>query len=136
MARRMFDGYPTSWGSNRAAVFGHAGPASYTQVVITPGTSPVTGGDTVTAVEAGMKYLDKVNGGVTDDGAFTVTPIQITQSSSTSGNPPQPGASWKLRWVANKTATYAGQAQTAGSEAVAASNLSTFVVRLAAIGPK
>ncbi len=41
---------------------------------------------------------------------------------------------WQLVWVSLTTATVGGQSQTAGQEAAAGSNLSTFTVRLAAIG--
>lgn len=127
---RPLDSYPDAWGAHRASVFPHAGPTSYTVVTITPGTVPSTGGDTVQAVEAGFKFFDHVSGGVTDDGAFTVQAIPVTITNIVGG----PSTTYKLRWVANKTATYGGQAQTINTEAVATTNLSTFTVRLKAIG--
>lgn len=133
--RKALDGYPTSWGSSRACVWGHSGPASYTQVTILAGTIPVTGGDTAQAVEACLKYFDKVYGGMTDDGSFIVTPIPVTITPLTS-TVGAASKTYKLRWVSNVTATVGGQAQTAGSEAVAGTNLSAQTVRLSAIGPK
>jgi hypothetical protein len=41
---------------------------------------------------------------------------------------------WQLVWISLTTATVGGQAQTAGQEAVAGTNLSAFTVRLTAIG--
>lgn len=129
---RPLDSYPDAWGAHRSSVFPHAGPTSYTQVTITPGTVPATGGDTVQAIEAGFKYFDVVVGGMTDDGAFYVQAIPTTVTNIVGG----PSLTYKLRWIAQKTATYGGQAQTAGSEAAATTNLSTFTVRLFAVGPK
>src|SRR6185437_10569874 len=132
---RPLDGYATSWGSTRASVFPHSGPSSYTQVSATAGTVPATGGDTVQAIEAGLKYFDHLpSGGVlTDDGAFLVYPFPRTASSP---QPNGPFASFGLKWIAQVTATVGGKAQTAGSEAVAATNLSGETVRLLGIGPK
>lgn len=137
---RPLEGYPTSHGSQRVSVFPHTGPASYTQVTATAGTVPCTGGDTVQAVEAGIKYFDSVSDGVSDDGAFAVEAIPITASnpssivsSALSGIPT---TSWKLRWVARFTGAYGGQNQVVNTEVVAATNLSAICVRLLAIGPK
>ncbi len=129
---RPFDGYPDSWGAKRSSVFPHAGPASYTQVTATAGTVPVTGGDTVSGPEAGMKYFDLIVGGITDDGAFLVEAIPVTVSTIVGG----PSQTYKLRWISRVTATVGGQSQTAGAEATAATDLSGETVRLLAIGPK
>lgn len=132
MALRPFDGYPDSWGAQRASVFGHAGPASYVQIVSVAGTVPVTGGDTVEAVEAGLKFFDKVDAGQSDDGAFSVRAIPVTPSQLVGG----PSRTYKLQWIANFTGAFGGQAQVAGTEVIAATNLSTVLVRLLGIGPK
>lgn len=131
-AIRPLDGYPDSWGSKRSSAWGHVGPASYVQVVVTPGTIPVVGGDTVQAVEGGLKYFDKLYGGTTPDGAFTVSAIPITAPTTVGA----PSATMRLKWVANFTAAFGGQNQTAGSEVVAGTNLSSETVLLDAIGPK
>lgn len=130
--------YPSAWGAQRASVFPHAGPASYTQ--ITPGTppAPATGGDSVLPVEAGMKFFDQVQGNVTDSGNFSVLAIP-TQPSSTSSTGPLSGqqcTAYTLLWIALVTGVIGGQAQVAGTEAAATTDLSDEVVRLTAIGPK
>jgi hypothetical protein len=101
-------------------------------MTIVAGTVPVVGGDTVQAVQAGMKYFDKVEGGQTDDGAFTVQAVPVSVSAIIGG----PSKTYRLRWISNVTALVGGQNQTAGQEAVAATNLSAETVRLMAIGPK
>ena len=45
-------------------------------------------------------------------------------------------ATYRLRWVATRTAAIGGQNQTVGTEAVATSDLSGEIVRLLGIGPK
>ncbi len=130
MSVRPLNNYPGSIGAVNLSVVPHAGPTSYTQVTITPGAA-ISGGDSFLATEAGLKNLDAVQDSVTDDGAFVV--IAIPNAPST----PQNGASPKtytLMWIANKTALMGGQNQTFGTEAVAATNLSAFTVRLTAIG--
>jgi len=130
---RPLDGFPTSFGSERAAIFPHAGPASYTQVVATAGTVPATGGDSCAGSECGLKYFDQVAAGLTDDGAFLVIPFPRVASHP---QPSGPYATYGLKWVSQVTATVGGQAQTAGAEAVAGTNLTGEVVRLIALGPK
>lgn len=136
-SRPTLDGYPTSIGNKVYSIYPHLGPVSYTQVSITPGTVPATGGDVTTALpEAGFKFFDSVEGGVTDDLAWIVRSFPLTVSNPSSGtNSGVPSATYGLQWIANKTATMGGQAQTAGNEAVAGTNLSTFCVRLRGIGP-
>jgi hypothetical protein len=132
LLRALF-GYATSFGNKRYSVWPHAGPTSYTRVTVTAGTVPATGGDSVPAVQANMSRFDKLEGGQTDDGAFTVRAIPVTASF-----PPQgaPSAKYILQWISNVTATIGGQAQTAGVEAVAGTNLSAEIVRLSAVGPE
>jgi len=125
---RTFNGYPDSFGSKRASVFPHQGPASYTQV--TPGTAPAlaTGGDLVAAVEAGMKYFDTVIGGLTDSGTYRVEVIPTTLSGivASPGQIPQPGTTARLRWVVVAT----------GAEVAGAVDLDAEIVRLTAFGPQ
>jgi hypothetical protein len=132
MALRPLDGYPTSIGSSRASVFPHAGPSSYTQVTIVAATA-IAGGDTIRASEAGAKFFDYLAGGTTDDGAFSVRAVPNAPSTSING---ASAATYTLMWIANKTAALGGQNQTAGVEAVAATDLSTFIVRLLGIFSK
>jgi hypothetical protein len=135
--KRPLADYPSSVGNQMFSVFPHLGPASYTQVSITPGTIPATGGDVVYAVEAGFKWFDKLEGGSSDDFAWKVTSFPLTVSNPVSGILAGiPHKTYGLQWVANKSATIGGQAQTAGQEAVAGTNLSAVCVRLGAFGPK
>jgi len=126
---RPMDGSPTSFGSSRASVFPHQGPASYVQ--LDPGAAPVlaAGGDVVEAgPEAGMKYFDFLTGGHSDSGTYYVIAAPTTQS----GDPAipsklgQPSTTYRLRWVVTAT----------GAEAAADLDLSAEVVRLFALGPK
>lgn len=125
---RPLDGYPDAFGSKRAAVIPHRGPSSYTQ--ITPGAAPAlaTGGDTVSASEAGMKFIDFVAGGLTDSGTYRVEAIPTTVS----GVVAEPGrimgvkATYRLRWVVVAT----------GAEVAGAVDLDAEIVRLFVIGPK
>lgn len=133
---RPFDGYPTSFGNIRASVFPHAGPASYTQMVINAAAAVVTPGDTIEAVEAGMKYFDRVSGGTTDDGIFEVKIFRSAVLSTSGSSLGPPVTKVYAQWNALKTGVFGGQAQVAGTEAAAATNLSTFVVALEALGPK
>lgn len=130
MSERNLDGYPDSWGAHRAAVHAHLGPVSYTQV--TPGTppTPATGGDTLEAVQCGMKFLEFVGVGVTDSGNYRVEGIP----KSASGSLGQQRTTYTLRWIACRTASIGGQSQVVGTEAISATDLSAEVVRLLAIG--
>lgn len=121
--RQLF-GYPDSWGNIRASVFPHAGPASYTQVTIpSPPVPPMTGGDTVEAVEAGMKYFDFIVGGITDSGTYRVEAIPKALSSNPNG-------------AATETMTLMWFVIATGAEVAGAVDLSDEVVRLLGIGPK
>ncbi len=126
----IFQGYGNI-GARLSALFSHAGPASYTVVTATAGTVPVTGGDVVQAVDAGLKYFDFIaSGAVTDDGAFYVLPIPVSVSTQNG----QPATTYRLKWFSLVTAAVGGQNQTAGLEAVATTNLSAEIVRLFATG--
>lgn len=135
---RPMDCSPDAWGAHRASIFPHAGPTSYTQV--TNGTAPAvaTGGDTVQAVEAGMKLFDLVLGGICDSGDFRVDAMPVSVSGLVSGQvlPATPTTTYKLKWTALRTATIGGQAQTINTQAAASTNLSAEIVRLLGIGPK
>jgi hypothetical protein len=130
---RALYGYATSFGNKRYSVWPHSGPASYTQITAVAGTVPVTGGDSVQAVQANMSRFDKLEGGQTDDGAFTVRAIPVTPSTPQQS---APSKTYALQWISNVTATIGGHAQTAGAEAVAGTNLSAEIVRLSAVGPE
>lgn len=126
---RPLDGFPTSFGSERACVFPHAGPASYTRITY----SPTANGDTVEAVEAGLKYFDYLVGGMTDSGNFSVRAEPVVSSVGPTGSA---ATTYRLKWIAEQTATVGGQSQTTQTEAAASTDLSGEVVRLFALGPK
>lgn len=126
---RPVDGYPDSWGAQRASVYPHAGPASYGVVTY----SPLAGGDTTSAVEAGMKYIDMLQSMATDSGNFRVIAIPTVSSIGPVGTQM---TTVRLKWIALRTATIGGQSQVVNTEAIAASDLSGEIVRLLAIGPK
>ena len=135
--QKTLDGYPQPIGYSKVSVFPHLGPASYVVVAPVAGTIPMPGGDTVAAGEAGLKQFDLVDGGISDDGCWRVDPIPVTITNPTSGvTSGIPSTTYKLKWTCLVTATIGGQNQTAGSEAVAATNLSAVCVRLNAFGPK
>ena len=122
---RPLDMYPDNFGAHKGSVFPHAGPASYTAVVeVSPADFPVTGGDIVEAVEAGLKLFDWIaSGSLTDDGAYRVEVIPLTLSDDQVG---APSRTMVLRWVVVAT----------GAEVAGGVDLSDRVVRLFALGPK
>ncbi len=130
---RPLDGYPNPIGAHVESVFPHAGPASYTQIVLGTAPTPATGGDTVQAREAGYKLFESISPALTDSGNYLVLPIPINKSAV---NPGQQSATYRLKWVAQVTATLGGQSQTINTDAAAATNLSAEVVRLRAVGYK
>src|SRR5580704_1656730 len=63
-------GFPQSWGSKIVSIIDHKGPASY--ATFASGIPP-TGGDSISAAEAGMKFIDAVIPlGLSDNGAYQV----------------------------------------------------------------
>ena len=135
---RALSGFPQAWGAKMVSVFGHPGPASYTQVTAVAGTVPISaGGDRVTAPEGGLRNYSYVVAGETDDGAFFVEAIPLTSSdpgTSSAAGSGIPKTSYALRWISRVTAAVGGQNQVAGTEAIAATNLTGETVRLFAIG--
>lgn len=92
-----------------------AGPKSYTQV--TAGT-PATGGDEIPAKLLGIPQIVNIAGQGSYTGNFQVIPFQINSTT------------WGLRWIALVTGTVGGKSQVAGTEAIAASDLSAEYVHL------
>jgi hypothetical protein len=105
-------GYPFSAGPKRIALITKAGPASCT--AITPGSTP-SGGQTVAAVDFGLKYIEYLQASVDGSGTYMVSCVPI-------GTDALP-KSWLLQWKTSAT----GAALTNG-------DLSSYVVRLLAIG--
>ena len=106
-----FPGYPMAVGAKNLSIVPHAGPASYTQVT----TGPLAGGDVVQAAEFGLKWIERINAGMTSDGLYTVQAFNQTNG---------PVTSIILRWVVVST----------GNQVAGAVNLSGSSVLLEAIG--
>lgn len=121
---RPLDGYPTSFGSSRASVHGITGPASYTQVV--NGTAPAvaTGGQTIRAVDFGLKYFDYVSAGLTDT---AINRVECIPGQPSGQGPKGACATYTLRWVVVSTGAEVGAGIT---------TLATEVIRLHILGPK
>jgi hypothetical protein len=118
--------FPQSWGNKRVSVWYHRGPVLYVPVVI---ATPVTTGDPVTDTEAGMRYIEYIMGGISDNGQYLVTAIpgagNPSQAQPTGGTVGAPQRTWRLMW----------SLAVSGQEA-AAVDLSARTVRLFAIGSK
>lgn len=119
MSRKTLDGYPTSWGSNRASVFTVTGPVLYAAY-----TAPTTGGqDVQVSGPSGVKTIDFVVGGVSASGLYRAEVVHI-EASALNG---QTLARTKLvlKWYVVSTGAEAG-----------AIDLSGETVNLLVIGPK
>lgn len=124
---RPLDSYPQSIGASVVSVFPHLGPASYVQVVAGAAPALSTGGDTVDAVEAGIKLFDHVEGGLTDSATYRVEVCYDSVSgSAANNNKGQPTPTVRLRWTVVAT----------GAEVDADVDLSAEIVRLKAFGAK
>lgn len=85
----------------------------------------VQGGDSISPASFGMyNNIQTLIAGIDQSGKWRVFPRALSNGVT----------QWQLVWISMVTATVGGQAQTAGLEAVAGTNLSTFTVRLSAIG--
>ena len=91
------------------------GPSSYT--VLTVG-SPPSGGDTISATQFGVSMITLVLSQASYDGRWNVIPVRISD------------AKWTLKWISLVTASVGGQSQTAFTEAVATTDLSSTYVKL------
>ena len=126
LGNQSLPGYPLQLGDKILNVFDHTGPTSYTQFVPATGV----GGDVVIANQSGLNvggfdYLDA-------DTADTTGQIQCFPVFFLGGfGNAVPQVS--LRYFSLVTATLGGQAQTAGTEIAATTNLSTFSWRLRAL---
>ena len=87
--------------------------------------SYVQGGDTMTARSFGFNStIWTIAAGIDQSGKWQVIPRCLAYGYSP----------WQLVWISLTTATIGGVAQTAGQEAAAGTDLSSFTVRLAALG--
>ncbi len=103
-------------GDRMVSIIKVTGPTSYT--AITPGTPPAgpTGGQDISAVAFGLKYINYVSAGLDQSGTYNVLAVPNTPSGS------HGATKATLMWT-----TANGGAETSG-------DLHTFTVRLMAIG--
>lgn len=125
---RPMDSWPQSIGAAMETVCPHAGPSSYTQIVEGVAPALATGGDTVEAIEGGLKLINFVIGGLTDSAKYRVECIPTTASGviASPNVQGQPATTYRLRWVVVAT----------GAEVAGAVNLAAEIVRLRMLGIK
>jgi len=104
-------GFPRAFSGKIENVITLAGPSSYTSV--TPGSTP-TGGQSVTAAQFGMKFIEFLDGCCDATGTYAVRAIPLASSAK--------ATTWTLQWVVAATGV-----ETTG-------DLSTYTVRLRAVG--
>lgn len=121
---RSLPGYEMPVADKLLQAFDRTGPASYTQFA-----APATGGDVLTANSGGLNRggFDKVIGGVDSTGQIVAYAVPTTGGYANSV--PQV----TIVYYSLVTATLGGQAQTAGAQIAAATNLSTFSWRFLAV---
>jgi len=103
-----------TFGGHYYSPLDYSGPASYVQ-----------GGDSISPASFGMyNNIQTLVGSIDQSGKFMAVPRPLANGVT----------QWQLIWISLTTATVGGQAQTAGTEAATGTNLSTFTVRLSAIG--
>jgi hypothetical protein len=124
MANTILPGYMAPIGDKYWIHFDHTGPASYTQHVAA--TTP-TGGDIINASDLGVGGFDNMDSMMDSTGRFYAIPLPIAGGSGNAVT------QMMLIWYSAVTATVGGQAQTAGSEVAAGTNLSSFALRIEAI---
>lgn len=124
MANTILPGYETPMGAKKLVIFDHFGPASYTQSN-SASTGPVTsGGDVINAADLNEGGFDSFEADMTDSTGQLYAYVQLIGGGN--GNAVK---SVRLIWYSRVTATVGGQAQTAGTQVVASTNLSTIALR-------
>ncbi|MFZ3343324.1 MAG: hypothetical protein WA213_20775 [Terriglobales bacterium] len=85
----------------------------------------VQGGDSISPQSFGFNNtIWTLVGGVDQSGTWNVVPRALNNGVTP----------WQLVWICLDSGSIGGQAQVPGEEAVAGTNLSTYTVRLSAIG--
>ena len=125
MANTILPGYMTPMGAKYLITFDHTGPTSYVQGGVNAALT--TGGDVIKASDIGVGGFDYLQSDVTDKTGQLYA--FIVPVSGGGGNATPTAA---LLWYSRVTATVGGQAQTAGNQVVAGTNLSTFALRIQA----
>lgn len=91
----------------------------------TGSSSYVQGGDTISPRSFGFNdHIWDISTSLDHTGQWSTEPRPLNSGFT----------QWQIVWISLTTATIGGQAQTAGQEAVAGTNLSAFTVRLGAHG--
>ena len=122
----ILPGYEMAVGTKLMVIADRTGPASYTQF----NTATGAGGDVLIAGQGPFNRggFDYVDSDATDTtGRVQLFPVYV--KGGTGNAVPQ----ITLMYFSIVTATYGGQAQTAGTQIVAATNLSTFSFRIRAL---
>lgn len=114
----MLPGYEMPVGEKLMTTFDHFGPTSYSQA----------SGDVINASDLGRGGFDYMQADMTDPTGQLIAYLVPTGAGGGNGIP-----SVKLLWYSLVTATVGGQAQTAGTQIVNTTNLSTFSLRLNAL---
>ena len=115
MANVILPGYVMPWNTKYFMNWDHSGPASYS-----------TGGETINAADLGMggfEFVDSMVDATAQLYAF-IYPINGGNGNAV--------PSVKVIWYSLVTATVGGQSQTAGTQVVSTTNLSTFFLRMQA----
>jgi hypothetical protein len=125
LGTQMLAGYEMPVGEKLLIVCDRTGPASYTQFSATTGL----GGDILIAQQGPFNRggFDYVDDSVDTTGQIQIFPV-MTKAGSGNAVPQV-----TLVYYSLATATFGGQAQTIGTQIVAATNLSTFSFRLRAL---
>jgi hypothetical protein len=126
LGNTILPGYEMPLGDKKYIVFDHTGPTSYTQFV--PGTG--VGGDVLLASGSGLNiggfdYLDAD----TADSTGQIQAFPVFYLGGFGNATPQVS----IRYYSLVTASLGGQSQVAGTEILAATNLSTFSWRFRAL---
>ena len=101
-------------GNKYCVTFDHTGPSSYSQST----------NDVINAADIGMGGIEFMDS--SPDTTIQFQPYPTINGAGYGGA----GSSIQLSWFALVTASLGGQSQVLGTEAIGASNLSTFSVRL------
>ncbi len=103
-----------TFGGRYYAPIDYSGPSSYVQ-----------GGDAIGAASFGMfNNIQTLIGSMDQSNKFRAEPRPLANGVT----------QWQIVWISLTTGTVGGQSQTAGTEAATGTNLSTYTVRLSAIG--
>ncbi len=119
---RSLAGYEMPLGDKLLQVFDRTGPTSYTQFV-----TPNTGGDVLSANGLNRGGFDKVIAGVDTTGQIIAYIVNYLGGNANAVS------SVIVVYYALVTATLGGQAQTAGTQIAASTNLAAFSWRFEAV---